>query len=821
MVLPVFYLRMSTIPDRFRQWFRQQGWRILAHQHAMVERFEQGESTLLIAPTGTGKTLSGFLPSLIAIDRDRPNGLHTLYISPLKALTYDIERNLMAPIRDMGLAVTVESRTGDTSAHRRRRQRTKPPNILLTTPESLMLMLSYPDAPKMFAELKAVVVDEIHHLAPGKRGDLTTLAMAQLEVLAPGFQRIGLSATVAEPETFRAWLGPNGKPAGLLEVQRGKPPQVNILPTKDTIPYNGFMAKYAISDIMRAIEEAKTTIVFVNTRAQTELLFQLLWDSNEQGLPIGIYHSSLTKEKRVRTLELMAAGKLRAIVATSALELGIDWGDVDVVIQVGAPKGVSRLLQRIGRSNHKVDEPSKAWLVPSNRFELLECRAAIDAIAANTLDGESPADGSDDVVIQFIMNAACSGPATPTQLFTTVTRSWSYRHLRKETFDKLFTFVAHGGYALRSYERYHRLVENSEGEYLPASAGVVQRHRQNIGVIVESGKLKVKRLHGRGGRMLGEVEESFGQLLRPGDTFYFAGEVLAFETIRDMILEARPSKANDPLIPTYAGGQMPLSTFLADGVRDLLDHPERWSKLSKPMRAWLELQEKFSILPGRDHFLIETFPRHKLFYTVFYTFEGRRANQTLGMLLSRRMERAGLQPITFTVTDYGLAIATVKPVSEAHIHALLAPDILFEELDEWLADSPMLKRSFRRVAVIAGLVEQNFPGQRKTVKQVTFNTDLIYDVLRKYEPDHVLLRLTRADAERELLDTDRLGALLHHSQNRIVFKALPRPSPLSLPVILDVRSERLPGKGMEALLNQLHQQQEAEHLIDEVRHELG
>ena len=809
---------MKPIPTRFTQWFAKQGWKILPHQRAMVERFAQGLSTLLIAPTGCGKTLSGFLPSLIAIDARKHTGLHTLYISPLKALTYDIERNLMAPIRDMELAVTVESRTGDTSAHRRKRQRTKPPNILLTTPESLMLLLSYADAPQMFKHVQAVIVDEIHHFAPTKRGDLTTLALAQLESLAPGYQRIGLSATVSDPAILCQWLGPTGTPVSLLETTLGKPPKVKLLKTKEPIPYNGFMAKYAMRDVLREIEAAKTSIVFVNTRAQAELVFQLLWDINEHALPIGVYHSSLTKEKRLKTIQMMAEGKLRCLVATSALELGIDWGDVDVVLQIGAPKGVSRLLQRIGRSNHNVGAPSKAWLVPANRFELLECQAAIDAIAARKLDGELPASGMDDVVIQFIMNAACSQPVNPEMLHRIVTTSWSYRSLTRAQFDALFAFAVNGGYALRSYERYQRLVQDEDGLYVPASRTVVQRHRQNIGVIIESGKLRVKRLHGRGGKILGEIEEGFGQTLRPGDTFYFAGETLAFVAIRDMILEARAAPAKDPLIPTYAGGQMPLSTFLADGVRHLLEDPSLWTSLSKDMQDWLHLQEKFSILPGRQHFLIESFPRQKLFYTVFYTFEGRRANQTLGMLLTRRMERLRLHPLTFTVTDYGLAITSIEPITAEHSVALMSPDILFDELEEWLTESRMLKRSFRRVATIAGLVDQNNAGARKTLKQVTFNTDLIYDVLRKYEPDHVLLAVTRADAERELLDTERLAAMMHQFQNRMVFKSLPRPSPLSLPVILDVRTERLPGRGMEALLNQALQQETAERMIAEVRH---
>ncbi len=811
---------MQPIPPLFTDWFAHQGWTILPHQVAMVERFAAGDSTLLIAPTGTGKTLSGFLPSLIDLSVKPHVGLHTLYISPLKALTVDIERNLTAPIRDMNLAIKVESRTGDTSSHRRKAQRNRPPHILLTTPESLMLLLSYTDAHALFQGLRSVIIDEIHYFAPTKRGDLTTLALAQLQAYAPQHQRIGLSATVAEPHLLCAWLGRSGAPASLLEGKADKPPEVKLLTSEHTVPYNGFMAQYAAHDIIREIEAAKTSIVFVNTRAQAELMFQLLWEANGNALPIGIYHSSLTKERRLQTLSMMAAGSLRALVATSALELGIDWGDVDVVIQVGAPKGVSRLLQRIGRSNHKVDTPSKAWLVPSNRFELLECQAAMDAIASGKRDGDVPGQGSEDVVIQFIMNAACSAPVTPEALYRIVSDSWSYAHLSRAHFEHLFTFVVNGGYALRSYERYARLIQEEDGSYVPSSKYVVQRHRQNIGVIVESGKLKVKRMHGRGGRILGEIEEGFGQTLRPGDTFYFSGETLAFLTIRDMVLEAKAAPAKQPLIPTYAGGQMPLSTFLSDGVRHLLEEPREWVKLSTEMRDWLALQQRFSVLPGREVFLIESFPRHKLFYTVFYTFEGRRANQTLGMLLSRRMERAELHPLTFTVTDYGLAITSVAPLEREHIDALLAPDILFEELEDWLMESKMLKRSFRRVAAIAGLVQERQAGARKTLRQVTFNTDLIYDVLRKYDPEHVLLHITRQDAERELLDTERIAALLHRFQEKLVFKSLPRPSPLSLPVILDVRTERVPGRGMELLLAQAAEQANAEVLMEDVRHEM-
>ncbi|WP_443751122.1 ligase-associated DNA damage response DEXH box helicase [Asticcacaulis solisilvae] len=810
---------MAAIPDLFQHWFDRQGWTVLPHQKQMVARYQARKSTLLTAPTGTGKTLAGFLGSLIDITATKPRGLHTLYISPLKALNYDIERNVVAVVEALKLAVTIESRTGDTSAYRRQRQRARPPNILLTTPESLMLLLSYPDAPQMFGQLQAVVIDEIHSVAASKRGDLIALALAQIAAFSPDVRRIGLSATVADPQAFCDWLGPVGQPVDHLDSPAGKPPQVTILKAKNPIPYGGFMAGYAVAEIMAEIVKAKTAIVFVNTRAQAELLFQFLWDANEDALPIAIFHASLTREMRLKTIAMMAEGKLRALVATSALELGIDWGDVDVVIQVGAPKGVSRLLQRIGRSNHRVDVPSKAFLVPANRFEVLECEAAITAIKARHLDGDVPLPGSQDVAIQFILNAACSQPVTPEGLYRIACQAWSYRHLAFSEFEQLFRFVVDGGYVLRNYDRWHKLVQGEDGRWAPANAAV-QRHRQNIGVIIEAGKLKVRRLHGRGGRILGEIEEQFGQSLRPGDTFYFGGEVLAFERIHDMTLDARPSAAKDPMIPSYMGGQMPLSTYLADGVRRLLQDEKHVEKLPAIVRAWLKLQARFSSLPDTRRLLVESFPRGKLFSVVLYTFEGRRANQTLGMLMSRRMERLGCHPLSFTVTDYGLAVTSVEAVTEDMMADLLTADILADELEEWLAESPMLKRSFRRVATVAGLVEQNHNSARKTLKQVTFSTDLIYDVLRKYEPGHVLLQLARTDAERELLDLERLKDMILNFRNHIRFRALPRPSPLSLPVILDVRTERLPGAGLERLLAEQGMEETAEAMIHEVENAL-
>ena len=372
---------------------------------------------------------------------------------------------------------------------------------------------------------------------------------------------------------------------------------------------------------------------------------------------------------------------------------------------------------------------------------------------------------------------------------------------------------------MRAYDRYKRLVKTPDGRYRIANAATARRHRQNIGVIVEAARLKVKRLGsaGRGGRILGEVEEYFAQGLTPGDTFFFAGEVLSFVGIRDMVLEARPTSGGEAKIPAYAGGQMPLSTFLADGVRNLLADPGEWHTLPEDVQSWLDLQTRFSTIPNPSTLLVEHFPKRRLHHTVFYTFAGRKANQTLGMLITRRMEHLDLKPISFQLTDYALVISGLCEIESGHVAQFLAPDILGDELEEWIMDSPMLKRSFRHVATITGLVEQQNNAAKKTMRQMTVSTDLIYDVLRRHEPDHILLNVTRRDAERELLDLKRLSELLTRFHECWSLKLLDRPSPFSIPVLTDVRTEQVRGAGIEHILSLASIQHEAEDMMEEVR----
>ncbi|WP_299397320.1 ligase-associated DNA damage response DEXH box helicase [Pelagibius sp.] len=794
---------LSALPPRFAAWFRARGWQPHPHQLQMLRAADAGESALLIAPTGGGKTLAGFLPSLVDLaarqGESRTEGLHTLYISPLKALAVDIHRNLTQPIEEMGLAIPCETRTGDTPQSKRQRQRRKPPAILMTTPESLALLLSYYDAPEVFAGLKCVIIDELHALAGTKRGDLLSLGLTRLQSLSPGCRRVGLSATVHDPDWLAAWISPTAGPAGVRRIigRDGAEAEVEILTTKEYLPWSGHMAVHAIAEVYQRIRTAETTLVFVNTRAQAELVFQELWRLNDDGLAIALHHGSLAVEQRRKVEAAMAAGKLRAVVATSSLDLGIDWAAVDLVVQVGAPKGSARLLQRIGRANHQLDQPSRALLVPANRFEVLECRAALEAVAARSLDGDPPRPGGLDVLSQHILGTACAGPFAADRLYQEIITAYPYKSLTRQDFDKALDFVSTGGYALKSYERYRRLGLDPQGFYRVAHISHVKRYRMNVGTIVEAPVLKIRM---RNGRVLGEVEEYFVNGLLPGDSFIFAGQLLCFEGMRDNTVLVSRGKGGDPKVPAYAGGRLPLSTHLAERVRGILSNPAQWQDLPPAVAEWLRIQRWRSVLPDASGLLVETFPRGEKEFLVAYSFEGRNAHQTLGMLLTRRMERAGLAPLGFVATDYVIAVWSLKPAGD--LAALFDEDMLGDDLEEWMAESSMLRRTFRKVAVIAGLIEARSPGQEKSGRQVTFNADLIYDVLRKHEPDHILLQATRADAAGGLTDIGRLAEMLKRIQGRIEHRRLEKISPLAVPVLLEIGKEQVYGSGLDELLDE-------------------
>ena len=783
----------SPIPPVLDAWFAAKGWALRSHQRAMLVAAQAGAHALLVAPTGSGKTLSGFLPTLVDLtlrqaqgERDHDGGLHTLYVSPLKALAVDVQRNLLTPIAEMGLDIRVETRTGDTPADRKKRQRERPPQILLTTPESLSLLLSYPDAAQMFATLQTIVIDEVHAFATSKRGDLLNLSLARLQQLAPALRRCALSATVADADSYRAWLAPDGDidAVTLVQGEAGAEPHVTILLPEDRVPWAGHSGRYAIPQVMAQVRAHQTTLIFCNTRSLAELIFQDLWKANDAQLPIGIHHGSLDIAARRKVEHAMAEGKLRALVATASLDLGVDWGNVDCVIQMGAPKGSSRLLQRIGRANHRLDEPSEAILVPGNRFEYLEARAALDAVMAGERDPDIFRMGALDVLAQHLMACACAEPFDEAAMLAEVQSALPYSAVDAEIFAAVLQFVATGGYALKAYDRFARLVKQ-DGVWRVSHPRFVQQHRLNAGIIVEAAMMTVRF---RNGRKLGRIEESFAATLSPRDTFFFSGVSLEVESIdtEELIVRATARPAR---IPAYNGARIPLSTNLAGRVRRFLHERSTWADFPVDVREWLEMQARRSALPAPGQLMIETFPREGRHYMVVYSFEGWNAHQAMGMLITKRMEKAGLKPIGFVANDYNFATYSLEPVTEPA--ALLSPDILEDEFTDWVEQSHLLKRAFREVAIIGGLVERQHPGKRKTGKQVTFSTDLIYDVLRRYEPEHILLKAAWADARAKMTDLGRLAGLIARAQGTMLHVPLDRVSPLAVPALVMIGREHV------------------------------
>ncbi|MGR3546064.1 MAG: ligase-associated DNA damage response DEXH box helicase, partial [Roseovarius sp.] len=757
---------MCALPAPLATWFSARNWQLHPHQAEMLARADD-PATLLIAPTGGGKTLAGFLPTLADLATGDHAGLHTLYISPLKALAADIRRNLTTPVTEMGLPIRIEDRTGDTSSHTKRRQRADPPHILLTTPESLALLTSYEDAPRIFAGLKRVVIDEVHALAESKRGDQLMLALSRLQALCPGLRRVGLSATVEDPPALARYMAHGNSPCEILSADPGPEPDIAMLATAEPPPWAGGGAAYAIPAVLDQVRRHKTTLIFHNTRAQAEIFFHNLWLANDDALPIGIHHGSLDRVQRERVEAAMVRGELRAVVCTGSLDLGLDWGDVDLVIQVGAPKNVKRLVQRIGRANHRYNAPSKALLVPANRFEVVECRAALDAVRARDLDGEARGPGPRDVLCQHILIRACAGPFNADALFAEVTGAGAYATLSRAEFDACLDFCATGGYALRAYDQWQRLQQRADGDWQlrdPRSARLI---RMNIGTIQDTDTLKVRMRRARGGKPLGEIEEGFAATLTPGDTFLIGGQIVRFESLREMVVEVSRDPGRKPKIATYMGTKFATSTQLSARILQILAAPD-WPDLPEPVRDWLHLQRHVSQMPEPDSLLIESFGHDGREHLCIYGFAGRNAMQTLGLLVTKRMEETGLAPLGFVATDYATLIWGLEPVTDAA--PLLAPDALRAGLDSWLMSNAVMKRTFRASAMIAGLIQRNTPGARKNGRQATMSSDILYDTLVKYDPAHLLLDITRQEAMRGLVDFGRIEEMLTRVAGRVTLR---------------------------------------------------
>ena len=789
---------MSTfaLPQKFQNWINKRNWGLHTHQIDVLTNSDR-KSQLLIAPTGSGKTLSGFLPTLIELDRVNFSGLHTVYVSPLKALAADIKRNLMIPIEEMGLNIRVEDRTGDTTAKTKRRQRIDPPQILLTTPESLALLISFPEANALFANLERIIIDEIHALVENKRGHQLLLAISRLQSISKNLRKLALSATVDHPQEIAGFISENDNNCPIIFAEPGPDPNISMLQTTASPPWSGAGATYAVPDVLEQISKHKTTLIFHNTRAQAEIFFHNLWLNNQDNLPVAIHHGSLDLAQRKRVEAAITKGELRAVVCTGTLDLGIDWNEVDLVIQVGAPKNIKRLVQRIGRANHTYNTPSKAIIVPANKFEIVECQAALEAVRDKDLDGEPIASGSLDVLCQHILLVACSGKILPAKLFEEIKQIGAYKNLTHEEFKECMGFCIDGGYALKRYEQWHRLKLDHSGNLILRDPRIANKIRMNVGTIQDTETLKVRTHRRSGGKPLGEIEEAFAASLTKGDTFLIGGNIVRFESLREMIVEVTHNANKQPKIATFMGTKFATSTKLSDRILDSFEN-QNWKDLPADTVNWLNKQKEFSQLPVRNSLLIETFFRKSRHYLVVYGFAGRNANQTLGLILSKKLEELNLAPLGFVANDYATLIWGLEKV-ENPIQLFKFSEIELG-LDKWFSGNALMKRTFKAVASISGLIDRNLPGLRKSGRQTTFSSDILYDTLVKYDPTHLLLKITKDEAMKGLIDFSRIEEMFKRVDDNIIHKNLPHVSPLAAPMLLEVGTIPIEGQARELLL---------------------
>ncbi len=786
-------------------WFTQRGWQPFDFQREAWAAYLRGESGLLHAATGAGKTYALWMGPLIewlaeqeaakAKSRKTAPPLRVLWITPLRALAADTAAGLQQPLSDLDLPWTIETRTGDTSASIKARQRRQLPTALITTPESLSLLLSYPEAATLFGDLRAVVVDEWHELMAGRRGVQTELCLARLRSLRPALRVWGLSATMGNLEQALQTLvgvpAPDAPPARLLRGVADK--QIEIVaalpPVVERFPWAGHLGLRMLPQVLAAIEQHGSTLLFTNTRNQAENWYQALLDARPDWAgELALHHGSLERSTRDWVEQALRENRLRCVVCTSSLDLGVDFTPVDSVIQIGSPRGVARLLQRAGRSGHQPGAVSRLLCVPTNALELLEIAAARDAIAAGSIEARPPLDRPLDVLAQHLVTLALGGGFVAEETFEEVRRSNAFRNLSREEWDWLLDFVSRGGPALRAYPEYARVVER-DGRYMVEDQQIARRHRASIGTIVSDASLRVQYLRGA---KLGTVEESFIARLKPGDRFTFAGRQLEFVRVRDMTAWVRRAKPGDALVPRWFGGRMALSSELAAAVRNRLDQARAGDFAGAEMQALrpiLELQARWSRIPAPGELLVERVKTREGYHLFVFPFEGRLVHEGLAALLAHRLARR--QPISFTIAlnDYGfelLARDEAAGTADAdELLALFSPDNLLEDILASLNATEMARRAFREIARVAGLVYQGYPGEKST-KQLQASSSLIYDVFAQYDPQNPLLAQARREVlERQLEQQRLLAALQRISVGKIALLNVARPTPLAFPLLVD------------------------------------
>ena len=816
--------RKAATPDPIAPalaFFHAHGWEPFEFQIEVWRAYLEGKSGLIHSATGTGKTLAAWLGPVLGNSAlgtrsaESAGGLKVLWITPLRALAADTMNALQFPLAQMGCNWRVEARTGDTTSYRKTKQTEQMPDALVTTPESLTILLSRFDSRELLSGLQCVVVDEWHELMSSKRGVMTELALARLRSFNPAMRTWGLSATLGNLEESLLTLMGVGREGKLVRGDVPKPIIIDSLlpPTIERFPWAGQIGSQMIPLVVEELETSGTTLIFCNTRAHTEIWYKgILSLKPEWEGQIGLHHGSLDREDRDNVEEGLRTGKWRAVISTSSLDLGVDFSPVDRVLQVGSPKGVARLIQRAGRSGHRPGVPSRVTCVPTYALELIDNAAARDAAAARKVEAREGAKRPLDVLSQHLVTIAAGEGFVEQELKTEVKSTHAYEDLSDAEWSWCLDFVTRGGNALNAYPEF-RKIGLTHGKYLAATKEIAQRHRASIGTIVSEAAMTVQYLKGA---KLGTVEENFLTRLRPGDKFVFAGKVLEFIKIRDMTAWVRRASSVEGAVPKWSGARMPISDQLAPAIREKLDDAKHGLLESDEMRLLgplLEVQAKWSAIPGFDELLIERVQTREGFHTFFYPVEGRLVHEGMAALFAYRIAR--LRPITFSIAmnDYGFELLArdPAPIDEALEEGLLSPMNLVNDIRASLNAVEMARRKFREIARIAGLIHEGMPGRRKNVHQMQASSGLIYDVFLRYDPDNMLLRQANNEVlEKQLEESRMFRALERLSKSRIVLKDAKRPTPFAFPILVDRLREKLTTESIKDRIESMALQLEKE-----------
>jgi ATP-dependent Lhr-like helicase len=833
--------------EQILAYFKSSGRTPFGFQLESWRSFQQGKSGLLQAPTGMGKTLAAAMGpvmewlenypqgsmSTVSVaeptpakpgakgkrgrDRNKSAPLTLLWITPLRALAADTAESLQPVVDSLHLPWTIELRTADTPASVRKKQRDRLPTVLITTPESLSLLLSYPGTHERFEHLQAIVVDEWHELMANKRGVQTELGLARLRTLCPSLRIWGLSATIANPaEALATLVGPaNADRAQIITAPDDKSIEIqSILPeTIERFPWAGHLGLKLVNDVVRHIESARTTLVFTNTRSQSELWFRALLQARPDWIGmIGLHHGSIDKKIRHAVEDMLRQNQMKAAVCTSSLDLGVDFWPVDQVIQIGSPKSVARAMQRAGRSGHQPGAPSRLVCLPTQAFELIEFSAARHAIEVRNLESREPIRLALDVLAQHVVTVAAGDGFDAAQLLAEVRSTYSFAHLTDQQWQWVLDFAHRGGSSLTAYPRFARIREIEPGRWAIVSDALAKAHRTNIGTIASDGAVAIQFMTGR---RLGSVEESFIAKMKPGDTFVFAGRTLEFRRVRDMVAHVRLSTSKKGAIPRWMGGRLPLSESLAIEVCHRLDQAARGIYADAEMqkvKPLLELQARWSAIPRLGEMLIETNSTRDGHHHYLYPFLGRLVHEGLGALLAYRLGLRGHKPITATFNDYGIELLSPTPMNlePADYHALLSPDALLPDILAALNSGELARRHFREIARIAGLLVPASPGGFKTTRQLQASSGLFYDVFVEFDPENLLLIQARSEVLERQMEFARLrSALLQMTEKKFILQQPQRLSPLAFPLWAErIASQQLRFESASQRIERLAQQLE-------------